>query len=213
MINKLLYGLISKLLWLYCITWRFKSHNTNIFYSRRAQGKRNIVVIWHDQLLPLTFQHRGWQLGTLASQSKDGEIITQQLKRWGYLPARGSSTRGGAKAIVEMKRIMNNGHDMCLTVDGPKGPRHVVKQGVIFMAKQVDCVIIPAVLSVKHYKRFASWDRFVLPLPFARIDTVFGDPIKLSDSKDPDIMEQERLKVEQAMLALTEKHSANIANP
>lgn len=210
-IKALLLRVVNGLVWLFCITWRVKIHNADELYSRHDSGRLSIVALWHDQLLPLSFAHRGMGYGTLASQSKDGELIARFLEMWGFRAARGSSTRGGARAIVEMKRLMESGTDMTLAVDGPKGPRHEVKPGIIYLAKQVDCVLIPVTMSARHYKRFASWDRFVLPLPFTRVDIYFGDSIKLSPEKDAETMERERLLLETAMLELTETCSPEIA--
>lgn len=204
-----LFHIASFLLWTYCLTWRIKLHDKSLA-DRIAKNERTVIAIWHDQLLPLSFSWRGRKMGTLASRSEDGDMISKQLERWGYIMARGSSSRGGARAVIELKRLMESGHDITLTVDGPRGPRHRVKPGIIFLAKQSGSPVIAVTMRVKHFKRFASWDKFVLPLPFARIDIHFSAPIYISDAKDEENIEKDRMMLEKKMLEHTRECSPNL---
>ena len=149
-------------------------------------------------------------MATLASLSKEGEMITQILKRLGYKVARGSSTRGGIRALVGIKRYMKSGYDAAFTVDGPKGPKYSVKPGVIIAAKQNDGVIIPVFMKCKRTKRFNSWDKLLLPLPFSKIDVTFAQPIQLSTSTDVETVERERAEFEKYMLECTNVYSPDI---
>lgn len=166
-------------------TWRYRLINRDKYDKLRSEGKKVVLALWHDQLLPCTFLHRHDGFVTIASDSKDGGLITFALDKWGFHTARGSSTRGGVKAAISAIKLTREFNTACaVTVDGPKGPRHTVKDGAVFIAKKLDKVIVIGLIHSKSVKRFASWDRFILPLPFARIDVTYSDPIFLSDADD-----------------------------
>lgn len=207
--KKLLIKLAYYILFLYCKTWRMTFTNEVALSGRNAEGKRSVVVIWHDQLLPLIFSYYNRSIATIASQSKDGDLITMVLKKWGYEVARGSSSRGGLKAVIGIKKLMEKGHDAAVTVDGPKGPRHKVKTGAIYIAKTVNAAIVPIFMSCKRYKRFASWDRFILPAPFSKISVTMAEPFYVSDDMSDEVVEKERQELEKYMLELTNEHSAD----
>ena len=209
--NSILFNIAYTILWLYCRTWRYKFND--IYHSyvvRRAQGKSAVFAIWHCQMLPLIFSHRRSGMGTMASQSKEGDLIARVLKRLGYEITRGSSTRGGGRALVSMRRLIKNGHDAVITVDGPKGPRYTVKPGIILAAKQNGGVITPALINCKHAKRFNSWDRFLLPPPFAGIDITYAPPMLLSPDTDGETIERERAELEKYMLDCTNVYSSDL---
>lgn len=147
-----------------------------------------ILCIWHSELLALAAY--GWRipdaLVTVISQSKDGEIIARMVERLGYAVARGSSTRGGLKALLRLARIMRAENRMAvLTVDGPKGPRHEPKPGAVFLARQTGAAIIPVrAYPSRKWVFTKSWDRFEVPKPFARIQVRAGQPWHVADG-DP----------------------------
>lgn len=205
--KRLLFYIIGSLLWLYCRTWRYKIINEDRLLKLQAEGKTAVIAIWHDQLLPLTFSWRGRNLATIASQSKDGDLITDMLMRWGYSVARGSSTRGGLRALISVKKFMDKGHSVAVTVDGPLGPRHEVKSGAVYVAKISKSPLMPVLFHSKWMVRFKSWDRFVLPLPFAKINMVITDFVSVTDDISPEGLEQDRLKLQKIMLERTNEHS------
>ena len=205
--KKLLTAIVKQLITLYCKTWRYKFHGKVKFTDRTVLGTPSVVVLWHDQLLPLTFSWCGKDIGTIASQSKDGDIITELLHKWGYTVARGSSTRGGARALIGGKKILSGGMDLAITVDGPRGPRHVVKSGAIVIAKMVNAPLQPVLMSCKHYIRFKSWDKFILPLPFVRVDVYFPPHVILSQDNSDEAVENDRQMLEQMMLEYTSAFS------
>ena len=160
--------------------------------------------------MPLSFFWRNKGLVTLTSLSKEGGLITEVLKKLGYEVVRGSSTRGGARALVILRRFIKKGNDVAFTVDGPKGPKFSVKPGVILAAKQGDGVLIPAFMNCKRAKRFNSWDKFLLPLPFSRISVTFAPSMQLSPYTDAETIERERAEFEKYMLDYTNVYSSNL---
>lgn len=188
----------------YCFTWRYKFKNRYLYEDLVKAGKRPVVAIWHDQLLICTHLERHTGLVGIASDSKDGELISFALERWGYHMARGSSTRGGVKAAINaIKQCKKYGVPCAITVDGPLGPRHVAKSGAVFIAKNLDGIIIAGVINTKHFIRFNSWDKFILPLPFAKIEITYAQPIYLDSETNEEAMEKGRLILQKTMTELT----------
>ncbi len=176
-----------------------------------ANKKKFVIALWHDQLLPLTFSHKGRDFVTIASHSKDGSYITYALHRWGYHVGRGSSSKMGVKAALGAIKLAKEKSSPCaVTLDGPRGPRHVVKSGAIFIAKQLDGIIINAVINTKHFIKLKSWDKFVLPLPFARIDITLSDSVIVSDDISEKALEEDTKKIQNIMDKMTNEHSTNI---
>ena len=140
-------------------TWRIKNINKEPYNKSRKEGRRPVLVLWHDSLLPLSFSHYKDPIATIASDSKDGDLIAYILEKWGYKLARGSSTRGGIKAAMKLVKLCKT-HNIsaAITVDGPKGPRHEVKSGAVFIAKCLDNEIYAVTLKTDSFIRFYSWD-------------------------------------------------------
>jgi lysophospholipid acyltransferase (LPLAT)-like uncharacterized protein len=127
----------------------------------------------------------------MASRSADGEYITRMLHHWGYRVARGSSSRGGDTALRELAALVRAGHTAALTADGPRGPRHKLKFGVLRLAQLTGVPIVPVAVAADRVWRLRSWDRFIVPKPFSRVRVVFGDAIAvasdLSDDARPEL--------------------------
>src|SRR5215212_2056845 len=163
---------------------------------------RYIIAFWHeDVLLSL---HSRWRIPTTAiiSQSKDGEIVSRVLHLYKAHTARGSSTRGGEVALREVLRDVRKGNNIALTPDGPKGPRRVVKEGVVYIAQVSGLPIVPFYFTAKWKKRLRSWDRQIFPIPFSKALYIYGEPIPVP--RDGDV-EEWRLKIERAMNDLAEE--------
>lgn len=189
----------------YCMTWRYKFKNRGAFDNLINEGKKPVVAIWHEQLLPCAFIHRNKGIVTIASDSKDGELIAFALDKWGFRTARGSSTRGGVKAAIKAIKTSRKYNVPCaVTVDGPKGPRHKVKSGAVFIATNLDKVAVAGIAKAKRSIRFNSWDKFSLPLPFSLVEIIYSDPIRISCGADKEAMEKERQKLERIMMELND---------
>jgi lysophospholipid acyltransferase (LPLAT)-like uncharacterized protein len=134
-------------------------------------------------VLPLfTSRHQG--IVTMASRSKDGEIIARWLTRNGILPARGSTSKGGGTALLEMIEWVQAGHSAALTVDGPKGPPRVVQPGILQLARRTGAWILPASGASTRPWFLRSWDRYLVPKPFSRCVVAYGEPFPAPEGGD-----------------------------
>ncbi|WP_320169653.1 lysophospholipid acyltransferase family protein [Maridesulfovibrio sp.] len=163
-----------------------------------------MLALWHNELFSLIGLGylKKLPLVTMASDSKDGQIITDVLERIGYEVARGSSTRGGLKAMLGVARIMRrDGKIGAITMDGPKGPRHKVKPGILAIAQKTGAAIIPMrAMPSAPFVFSRSWDRFELPKPFFRCRVNLGVPFYVTDSKlDDEVLESEAARLERVM--------------
>lgn len=147
--------------------------------ARLASGERCIFALWHSRLLPLTYTHRRRQVAFLISQHRDGELIARLIQRLGYVTARGSSTRGGGAGTREMIRYAERGHLLGITPDGPRGPAEVVKPGIVYLASRTGYPVLPVGALATPSWRLKSWDRFLIPQPFARVIAGYGPPIEV----------------------------------
>lgn len=143
----------------------------------------NIYALLHGNLLLPAFRLRRSGAVIMISRHRDGELIAQAIERLGYPTVRGSSTRGAASAVREMRRE-HQARPWVVTPDGPKGPRGSVKDGLIRLAQESGRPILPLVGAARPAKRFASWDRFTLPWPFARVVVHFGAPLAVPAAAD-----------------------------
>ena len=158
-------------------TTRFEIRGAEHLNAIETSSRPKIYAVWHDRIFLGTYFLKGQGIVFLTSRSFDGEYIARFLQRFGFGVIRGSSTRGGTRALVEMIRGMKNGLSMGFTVDGPKGPRYQVKPGVAALARKTGCPILPFVITPKSYFTLNSWDRLQIPRPFSRALVQFGRPI------------------------------------
>jgi len=158
-------------------TIRFESKDEERLDAIVGSGHRPIYVTWHDRIFLGAYYLRGRGITFLTSQSFDGEYIARSLQRFGFGAIRGSSTRGGSRALVEMIRKQKLGIPMGFTVDGPKGPRYVVKSGPVMVAKKSGDPMLPAIIIPKRYFTIKSWDQLIIPFPFTRAIMAYGEPI------------------------------------
>ena len=147
----------------------------------KARGVPILFTLWHGRMFLSIQAHRREGIVTMASQSKDGEIIAGWLERNGYVVVRGSTTRGGSQALREMVRHVRSGRNAALTVDGPKGPARVVAPGVVQLARLTGAWILPITSSSSRPRFLRSWDRYLLPGPFSKNVVAYGEPFPVSD--------------------------------
>ena len=166
-------------------TIRFEVEGWENFEAIGFAGKIPIYAFWHDRIFASTYFFRNRGIAVITSQSKDGEYIARFIQRLGYGAIRGSSTRGGVGALVEMIRSMRRGVPMALTVDGPKGPRYEAKSGAVLLAKKTGNPMMPFVVELRKYWTVRSWDRLQIPVPFTCARLTIGAPIYVEpDSTD-----------------------------
>jgi lysophospholipid acyltransferase (LPLAT)-like uncharacterized protein len=184
-------------------TWRIRVEEEEFFERARTLSPRVVFAVWHGRMLPYAFTHRNRRVHVLASEHRDGEMLGQTIRRLGFGHVRGSSTRGGARAILALTETVRAGLDVGLTVDGPRGPRGVVKPGVVEVARQTGAAIVPITSASDRHRVFKSWDAFELPLPFARVVVRYGEPILVDPGLDREGVEARRLDVERELTRIT----------
>jgi lysophospholipid acyltransferase (LPLAT)-like uncharacterized protein len=155
-----------------------------------------IIAFWHDQLLLMVQGYRGPGAKILISASKDGELIARTMHHFGQGAVRGSSNRGGRQAFKALLELAREPVDLVITPDGPKGPRHEVKEGVVQLARISGRPVIPMAFAASRGFRFASWDRFLLPYPWSRGIYSFGAPLVFAKDEKPDSF---RLRLQAAL--------------
>ena len=156
---------------------RRRYHGEAEIRRREREGERFILVFWHRHLLLMPYAYRGRRISVLVSQSRDGELIARTVARLGIHASRGSSSRGGAAGLRGLLRRAREGYDLAFTPDGPRGPAGVVQPGVILAAASTGWPIVPVAIAASRSRRLASWDRFLVPLPFGTVHYVYGEPL------------------------------------
>jgi lysophospholipid acyltransferase (LPLAT)-like uncharacterized protein len=163
-----------------------------------------IYVVWHEYLLMpcLAYVSKGKVTKVLISQHADGEMISQACRHLGVGVIRGSSTRGGAEALLRMMEACNESH-LLVIPDGPRGPRRRVSLGVVYLASRTGLPIIPAGVGFDRPWRLKSWDRFAIPRPFSKVVTVSEEAVYVPANLDKAELERYRQKVETELLRVT----------
>jgi len=152
--------------------------------ARRVKGPV-IYAFWHQRQVFFTWTHRGSHAKILVSRSADGEIIAQVMRLSRMGACRGSSSRGAAAAARELLESLNEGFDVAITCDGPKGPAREVKAGILYLAQKTGLPIVPIANAVSRKIEFPrAWDRFQVPLPFSRAIVIHGTPIFVGPQDD-----------------------------
>jgi lysophospholipid acyltransferase (LPLAT)-like uncharacterized protein len=185
-------------------TWRLQVRGREHLESARQIHPHIVFALWHGRLLPFIRVHRGQNAHVLASEHEDGELLARTIGYFGFGHVHGSSTRGGTKAILALAEASAAGHDVGVTVDGPRGPRFEVKPGVVEVAKLTGCAMIPATTSSRRHRVFRSWDAFELPAPFTRVIVTYGPPVIVPRDAGRELMEGKRRELEQSLRAITE---------
>ena len=167
-------------------------------------NRRVIVAFWHSRILLFSYLYKNENAIILVSRSADGEIIARIIERQGHEPVRGSSSKGGMRALATLIRAMKTENRPAVIIpDGPQGPRFKVQPGIIVLARKTGYPIIPITYSARKMKIFNSWDRFVLPHPFTRCRVVYGSPVYVSDKADRDEEEKCRAILEEELCRIT----------
>jgi len=160
-----------------------------------------IFCLWHNRLAISMMVHRRYprKLAALVSASKDGALLVAVLSRFGVEQVRGSSSRRGPQALLELTSRAEMGYDLAVTPDGPKGPRYVVQEGVIALAQVTELPIIPVTCNTRWKLCLKSWDRFQIPLPFSKCDLILNRPIRVSRNADEAEREERRRELEEIL--------------
>ncbi|MBC2695625.1 MAG: lysophospholipid acyltransferase family protein [Desulfobacteraceae bacterium] len=167
-------------------------------------SRKFIYAAWHSRLLLLNYLSKGSEGTAMVSASEDGEFVAKILQRQGHEAIRGSTTRGGIKALSGLiKNIKEKQRPGLIIPDGPQGPRFKVKLGIIILARKTGYPILPFGYSAKRMKVFASWDRFILPYPFTKCLGIYGKPFYVPKNAGKDDLMRYRNLLEKELNCLT----------
>ena len=171
----------------------------------RENNGRVLYAFWHGRMLILSYSHRWQRIHVLISQHRDGELIARIIERLGFVSVRGSTTRGGTKALFEMAKKGTSGYDIAITPDGPRGPKFKVQAGALYIAQRSGLPILPISTSAKRRWTLSSWDRFLIPKPFSKSVIAIGEPIYVSLEATPQQLEEKRKELEESLAELTQR--------
>jgi lysophospholipid acyltransferase (LPLAT)-like uncharacterized protein len=171
------------------------------------RGQPVIYVVWHGRLLLMPWintwlrrNHGARGVTVLTSHSRDGELASAYVRRFGLDVVRGSSSRGGVVALRALVGALRASHDIALVPDGPRGPRHRLQPGAVALAALTGAPVVPVACGVRPARRLSTWDGMLVPAPFARCGVVFGAPVTIARDSDRDIA---RKDLEQALVDVT----------
>ena len=196
-----------RILQLWALTLRYKIEDRAGIVGK-VTAQNYIASLWHNRLLIFPFVLRRFfpdrHGAALISASRDGELLADAIKRFDYDVVRGSSSRLGASAILQLSQTLASGRDVVITPDGPRGPAYELGPGIVFLAQKSGAAVVPVNIEYSSCWRLKSWDRFILPRPFAKVHVIIGSPHHVELSDTPEQFEAERQRLQQAMMALVE---------
>ncbi len=174
----------------------------------RPVTENYIGALWHNRLLIFPVVLRRFfpnrHGAALISASRDGDLLADAIRRFEYDVVRGSSSRLGASAILQLTQMLASGCDVVITPDGPRGPAYELGPGIIFLAQKSGAAVLPMNLEYSRCWRLGSWDRFIVPRPFARVRVLIDEPHRVKSTRTPGEFESERLALQDAMMKLVE---------
>jgi lysophospholipid acyltransferase (LPLAT)-like uncharacterized protein len=202
LINKLIAFIGYIAIWFVGITSRITVINNGIIENFKKEGQNYIYAFWHGRQLFLVYSHRFRKINILISQSLDGQLITDITRLFGFKAVRGSSTRGGMRALVELVHAAEAGDVLAFTPDGPKGPYREVQPGVLYVAQKTGLPIVPLTFSAKRKLVLNNWDKFIVPYPFNDIIVANGHPVYVHNT---DNLEEKKKELQAALNLLTDE--------
>lgn len=164
-------------------SWRIEVFHEERWRALYRNNRPHVFLLWHEALLPLLWQHRGQGIAIVVSEARDGQYLSDLALALGYGAVRGSSTRGGARALLGAVRQLQAGRSVAFTPDGPRGPRRELKPGVVAAAQRGNGVIVPIHAEADRAWRLHSWDRFMIPKPLAQVRITYGLPFEVAEGE------------------------------
>lgn len=192
-------------LWVLGVTTRKQYVNGEELLTRWRRREQVILAFWHSRILLMPFPYRGQKSCIMNSVHRDGEIITRVIKHFGIDAVRGSSTRGWMGGLKGMLDAYRQGYDLIVIPDGPRGPRHQAKSGVLQLARATGAPVFPVTYSAAWKTTVGSWDRLVIPFPFSRVLYAVGSPITVPVDASNETLESKRQELEVALITITEQ--------
>ena len=164
-------------------SWRIELVHEERWRTLYQAKRPHVFLLWHEALLPLLWQHRHQGVAIVVSEAREGQYLSDLALALGYAAVRGSSTRGGARALLGAVRQLQAGRAVAFTPDGPRGPRREMKPGVVAAAQRGGGVIVPIHAQADRAWRLHSWDRFMIPKPLARVRITYGRPFEVTEGE------------------------------
>jgi lysophospholipid acyltransferase (LPLAT)-like uncharacterized protein len=195
--------LLSGLIRVITATLRIRTIGEEKILDLKKQNRRIVYAVWHGRHFLVIPRFGSPDTCVLTSTSRDGTLLADVLKRFGFLTIPGSSHKSPVRALLTSIQRIKEGKDLIFAVDGPTGPIYRVKPGALFVAKKSGAFIVPITFSYKPSVVFKSWDRYMLPHLFARVWLVFGEPFQPTDDLAEEGVERERLRLEETLNRLT----------
>jgi len=193
-------------------TLRWRVEGLQHYEAIVASGRRPVMAFWHGRILPATFYFRRRGIVVITSENFDGEWIARIIQRFGFGTARGSSSRGGLKAMLQLVRDMEEGKPAGFTLDGPRGPARVAQPGAIWLARATGNPVLPFHLEASSHWTTNSWDRTQIPKPFSTVALVVGEPLEVPAEATDQQLEELRRTLEGRLREL-ELRAAALLSP
>jgi lysophospholipid acyltransferase (LPLAT)-like uncharacterized protein len=192
-------------------TYRWRERGGDVLAEVEREGRQPIFAFWHGRILAATLYFRDRGIVVITSENFDGEWIARIIRRFGYDTARGSTSRGGARALARMRREMRAGRPTAFTIDGPRGPARVAQPGAVWLASTSGQPIIPFHIEASSYWTVRSWDRHQVPKPGADVAIAIGEPVDVPAGADDPTIEAYREQLERVLERLEEQARALLA--
>ncbi len=183
-------------------TYRWVEDGAEHLKALDAAGTAPILALWHGRILPATLYFRDRGVVAMTSQNFDGEWIARLMRRFGYAQARGSTSRGGSRALIAMKRAIDEGRTVAFTVDGPRGPAKVAQPGAVWLAGATGHPILPFHIEASSHWTARSWDATQVPKPRATLAIAIGAPLHVPPELDAQALEAHREALQAALSGL-----------
>ncbi len=196
LLDWLILAVATPLICLLGLTLRIREEGKREWGPRARQAEPTLWVLWHETILTGVWYHRWQKVHVMISTSRDGELVATLGKFFGYNAVRGSSTRGGKEASLEMVECLKWGLRCAITPDGPRGTRREMKMGAAKIARQSGCPVVPYGFAAERCWRLTSWDKFIIPKPFSRAVFVYGEPIRIPAQGGEDAKYLEQIQKE-----------------
>ena len=194
-------------------TLRWKTEGLEHYDAIVASGHQPVMGFWHGRILPATYYFRRRGIVVITSENFDGEWIAGIIERFGFLTARGSTSRGARKALLQLTRDMAAGKPVGFTLDGPRGPARVAQPGAVWLAKATGNPVLPFHLEADRAWTLRSWDRTQIPKPFATVAIAMGEPFTVPGAADDAAIEAARRTLEERLCALEARAQALLLRP
>lgn len=191
-------------------TYRWRVEGAEHLDSVRDLGKAPIMAFWHGRILPATYYFRNRGIVVITSENFDGEWIAGIITRFGYGTARGSTSRGGRRALLQLTRDMAAGRPAAFTLDGPRGPAHVAQPGAVWLAKATGNPLVPFHMEAAAKWTASSWDESQVPKPFTTVGVAIGEPLFVPQDADAAGLEVARQALEARLSGLERRALALI---